>query len=226
MTRQISQTPGWPEVAAGLAGIAIFGIGLALLVVRLPLDPVVLGLIMTALSGIGGLAGFLLAFGLRIRAWAPFGIRRTTLKWLLIGVWAGLFTFIAKSLSILAYTTLTGDNSNIQEVYAQGGSGGMWTLILATLLLSVLTPLGEEFLFRGVVTSALLKYGPWIGVSGGALVFALFHGINPVFPAAIVTGLVAGEIFRRSGSIWPAVVVHSVVNLPTVPVMVFAGVAQ
>jgi hypothetical protein len=101
----------------------------------------------------------------------------------------------------------------------------MVSLVLATLFLSVLTPLGEEFLFRGVVTSALLRYGPFVGVVGGALIFALFHGINPVFPAALVTGLVAGEIFRRSGSIWPAVVVHGVVNLPTVPVLVLASMA-
>jgi hypothetical protein len=143
----------------------------------------------------------------------------------LIGVGAGVLTFIAKGLSILVYTALTGDNTNVQQVYAEGGSGGMVSLVLATLFLSVLTPLGEEFLFRGVVTSALLRYGPFVGVVGGALIFALFHGINPVFPAALVTGLVAGEIFRRSGSIWPAVVVHGVVNLPTVPVLVLASMA-
>ena len=39
---------------------------------------------------------------------------------------------------------------------------------------------------------------------GSALIFAVFHGINPVFAAALVAGLVTGEIFRRSGSIWPA----------------------
>ncbi len=61
---------------------------------------------------------------------------------------------------------------------------------------------------------------------GSALIFAVFHGINPVFAAALVAGLVTGEIFRRSGSIWPAVMVHVVVNLPTIPVMVLAGVGQ
>lgn len=223
MSMQTPTRPGWPEIGVGLLGMAVFGIGGSILVSRLPLDPVAIGLIFTAMSGIGGLAGFFMAYLLRIRAWDAFGIRATSRRWVLIGVGAGILTFIAKSLSILAYIALTGDNSNIQAVYAQGGSGGMASLVFATLFLAVLTPLGEEFLFRGVVTSALLRYGPFIGVVGGALIFALFHGINPVFPAAVVTGLVAGEIFRRSGSIWPAVIVHSVVNLPTVPVMVLAG---
>ncbi|MEG3881955.1 CPBP family intramembrane metalloprotease [Microcoleus sp. herbarium7] len=37
-----------------------------------------------------------------------------------------------------------------------------------------------------------------------------------VFPAAVVVGLATAEIFRRSGSIWTAVIVHVVFNLPTI----------
>ncbi|MBD2100093.1 CPBP family intramembrane metalloprotease [Leptolyngbya sp. FACHB-261] len=55
------------------------------------------------------------------------------------------------------------------------------------------------------------------------LIFALGHGINIVFPAAVVMGLVGAELLRRSGSVWPAVVVHVVFNLPTIPIMVLAG---
>ena len=108
-------------------------------------------------------------------------------------------------------------------MYAEGAAGGALSLILATAFLGLLTPLGEELLFRGVVTNALLRYGPFIGVVGGTLIFALFHGVNIVFPTAVVAGLVAGEVFRRSGSVWPAVVVHAVVNLPGPLVMVLAG---
>jgi membrane protease YdiL (CAAX protease family) len=63
--------------------------------------------------------------------------------------------------------------------------------------LSVVTPIGEGFLFRGVATTVPLRYGA-----------------------------VAGVVFRWSGSIWPAVTVHVVVNLPTIPVMVLAGMAK
>ncbi|MGG6242210.1 hypothetical protein ACQ4N7_26650 [Nodosilinea sp. AN01ver1] len=38
-----------------------------------------------------------------------------------------------------------------------------------------------------------------------------------------MTGLATVEIFRRSGSIWTVVIVHVVCNLPTIPVMVAAG---
>lgn len=78
-------------------------------------------------------------------------------------------------------------------------------------------------LYRGVVTNALLRYGPFVGVVGSTLIFTLMHGVNNVFPAAVVVGLIAAEVFRRSGSVWPAVIVHVVVNLPMVPAMVLAG---
>ena len=216
--------PGWPEMLVGLLVLALGALGGGVALARSGIDPVALGLALTALSGIAGLAAFAAAFLLRLKSWGAFGIRWCGWRWIAIGAGLGVAAFIIKSLAILAWTGLTGDSSNIQSVYATGGGGGWATLVAATLFLSVLTPIGEEFLFRGVVTNALLRYGAVIGVLGGALIFALFHGVNPVFPAAVVVGIAAGEVFRRSGSIWPAVTVHLVVNLPTVPVMVLAGV--
>ncbi|WP_220475391.1 CPBP family intramembrane glutamic endopeptidase [Paracoccus onubensis] len=169
------------------------------------------------------MAGFFAAFLLRIRCWAAFGVRRATWRWIAAGAGIGVLAFFAKSLAILAYASLTGDNRTIQDVYATGASGGVWTMIAATFFLSIVTPIGEEFLFRGVITTALLRYGAFIGVGGGTLIFAIFHGINMVFSAAVVAGLAAGEVFRRSGSIWPAVTVHFVINLPTIPLMILTG---
>lgn len=215
--------PGWPEIIVGFVVLAIVGYGIGSQIGRLGLDPVVSGLIFTSLSGIASIAGFVTAVLLRIRSWSAFGIHRVSWRWLLIGVGAGLVAFVLKSLAILVYIQITGDSTNTQTMYGQGGSGGILSLILATVFLGLVTPLGEELLFRGIVTNALLRYGSFIGVVGSTLIFALAHGINTVFPAALVVGLIAAEVFRRSGSVWPAVIVHVVVNLPTIPVMVFAG---
>jgi uncharacterized protein len=192
---------------------------------RLGLDPVALGLLLNALSGIACLAGFAAAASLRIRSLAAFGVRRTSMRWLGIGAALGVGAFVIKGFAVIAYVHFTADKANVQDVYAAGGSGGMLSLVTATLLLGVLTPIGEELLFRGVVTNALLPYGPVTGVIGSASVFALMHGVNGVLPAAAVAGLATGEIFRRSGSVWPAIMVHVVLNLPTVPIMVLARTA-
>lgn len=217
--------PGWPEITIGLIVLAVVGFGVGSQLGRLGLNPVVYGLVFTALSGIAGIAGFTAAVQLRIRNLNAFGVRSVSKRWLLIGVGAGLVAFVLKGLAILAWIQITGDSTNVQGMYAEGGSGGILSLVLATVFLSILTPFGEELLFRGVVTNALLRYGPLIGVVGSAAIFALFHGINTVLPAAFVVGLIAAEVFRRSGSVWPAIVVHAVVNLPTIPVLVLTGMA-
>ncbi|MBE9181619.1 CPBP family intramembrane metalloprotease [Oculatella sp. LEGE 06141] len=95
---------------------------------------------------------------------------------------------------------------------------------MATVFLRLITPLGEELLFRGVITTALLRHGSSFGVVSSVLIFALAHGINTVFPVALVVGLITAEVFRRRRSIWPAVIVP-VVNLLPVPALVLAGAA-
>lgn len=217
--------PGWPAIGVGLTTLAVVGPGVGAQLGRPGRDPVVVGLISTALSGVAGIAGLAAAARLRIRSPSAFGVRRTTARWLLIGVGAGVVTFVLKVLAIAAWIRITGDSTDVQGVYGEGGSGGVLSLVLATVFISLLTPVGEELLFQGVVANALLRYGPFIGVVGSTPIFALAHGINTAFPAALVTGLVVGELFRRSGSVWPGVVVHAVVNLPTVPLLVLAGMA-
>lgn len=218
--------PGGLEIVAGLLALSVVGLLGGALIVRAPLHPIAIGLLLAALSGIAPMAGFLAAFLLRIRSWASFGVRATSVGWLAIGAGVGAIAFVTKGVAILVYISLTGDGANPQDIYARGASGGIWKVVAVTFLISVVTPLGEEFLFRGVVTNALLRYGPLVGVAGSALLFALFHGINVVFPAALVAGIATGEVFRRSGSIWPAVMVHAVINLPTIPVMVLAQASR
>jgi uncharacterized protein len=215
--------PGWLEIVVSLVVMAAVAFGVGSQLRRFGLDPVVYGLVFSALSGIAGFAGFAAAVLLRIRSLSAFGVRPVSRRWLLIGVGVGVVAFVLKGLAILAWIQITGDTKNVQDVYADGGRGGILSLVLSTLFLGILTPLGEELLFRGVVANALLRYGPVIGVVGSTSIFALAHGINIVFPAAVVAGLATAEVFRRSGSVWPGVVVHVIFNLLTIPVMVLTG---
>lgn len=212
--------PGWAEIAVAFVGLAVGGFLPAAFLVRSELDPVVLGLALTAMTGVGGMLGFFAAFLLRIRSWSAFGIRCTSPRWMAIGTVLGVVAFLAKGFAVVAYTMLTGSEQNPQDIFAPVANGGMWAIIAATFFIGVIVPIAEEFLFRGVLTTALLRYGAVIGVFGGALIVALFHGINIVFPAALVCGVAAGEVFRRSSSIWPAVMVHVMFNLLTIPLMV------
>lgn len=217
--------PSFLEAIVGLVVLGVVGFGVGSQLSRLGLDPVIYELVFTTLSGIAGIAGFAAAVLLRIRSLSAFGVRPTSRRWLLIGVGAGVVAFVFKSLAILVWIQITGDSANVQAVYGQGGSGGILSLILATVFLGLLTSLGEELLFRGVITTVLLPHGAVLGVAGSASIFAIAHGINTVFLAALVVGVITAEIYRRSGSVWTAVIVHAVVNLPTIPVMVAASMS-
>ena len=220
-----SNVPGWPETIVALVVVVAVDYGVGSQLHRLPLGTSVIGLLFAGLSGVEGLAGFGAAVLRRIRAVAPFGVRRTSFRWLAIAIVVGLAALVGKVLLNVAVGRLAPATTHVQDVYAAGARGGALHLVLATLLLGVLTPVGEELLFRGVVTIALLRYGPLVGVVGGACIFAMVHGPNLVLPVALLEGLFAGEVFRRSDSIWTAIVVHMTYNLPTVPLMVLTASA-
>lgn len=58
-------------------------------------DSLAVGLILSALSDIAGLAGYFAAFSLRIPDFMVFDIRRTTWRWMAAGVVLGASAFLA-----------------------------------------------------------------------------------------------------------------------------------
>jgi membrane protease YdiL (CAAX protease family) len=86
------------------------------------------------------------------------------------------------------------------------------------------SPIQEEIIFRGLIQSILERQ--WMmtfSVFGGSLscavvftavLFCIIHlgaGVA-VATGAIVLGLVAGELKRRSGSLLPAIIIHALFN--------------
>lgn len=84
--------------------------------------------------------------------------------------------------------------------------------MLQLLFLAVLTPLGEEFAFRGVLTNALSRYGVWVSGVVSTLVFAAVHGLNMALVPAFVVGSINAFLFLRTKSVWPGVLVHALNN--------------
>lgn len=205
--------PGWPEMIVGLiAYIVVFGA--AYFIVRaLPDDlAVISGIAQLALSGIMGLFAFSAAVLVRIRGLAAFGFVRASKKTLLIAALLGIGCWVLGTIVSLISYLINDGIGNIQGDYQAAAAGGFLAVIATLFMGSVLTPLGEEFLFRGVLTAGLLRYGPWIGIIVSAAIFALAHGINPVLPVAFIVGIVTGLLFHRTGSVWPGVVVHAFNN--------------
>ncbi|GAA4908291.1 hypothetical protein EV188_101980 [Actinomycetospora succinea] len=205
--------PGWTEIAVALVGY----LALTVLAV-IPLSGVVapgsasLAVASIGVSGCAALGAAALAVVVRVRSWPAIGARATTRRWLLAGLGAGVVAFLVNRVIVIGYVLLSGDTSNPQAAFLPGITGDLPTFALMMLLGAVVVPVGEELLFRGVVTTALGRYGAWVAVLGSSLVFALAHGLSVVLPAAFVLGVLNALLLRRSGSVWPGVVAHGVNN--------------
>ncbi|MBP2368684.1 CPBP family intramembrane glutamic endopeptidase [Pseudonocardia parietis] len=166
-----------------------------------------------ALTGVATLLTAFAVLALRVR-WLPaIGLRRTTLRWLLIGAAAGLVTRVLAFGVGWTYQQITGDLSNPQAFLGNALAGDD-PLMLAGILLTgaLLVPFAEELLFRGIGYGALRRYGVWVAAPASAAIFALAHGVNIILVIAFVLGVVCALLYERSRSVWPAVLTHVVFN--------------
>lgn len=83
--------------------------------------------------------------------------------------------------------------------------------ILAPALIALLAGVCEELLFRGPLQTALLRrLPPWLALVLGGLLFGVAHMyLFGVLPIALI-GIVLGAIVLRTGSIFPAMLLHTV----------------
>ena len=92
--------------------------------------------------------------------------------------------------------------------------GSWWTVMLASVLVSLVPAMVEEIVFRGYIQRRLLaRWSPAMAIGVSTLLFALVHidslqHMIAVVPLGLVTGLVAW----RTGSIKPAMLLHALHN--------------
>ncbi len=101
------------------------------------------------------------------------------------------------------------------------GQGHPRMAIAGMLLLTVLLgPCAEESMFRGVVFPGIRNaLGLWIAVPSSAVIFGLFH-LDHGLPAVLfstVIGVACALLVSGSGSLWPAIVAHILVNSKLIP---------
>lgn len=113
--------------------------------------------------------------------------------------------------NLVSSITNTTINTNVNLVL---GSAPLWFFIFT----SVIAPINEEIFFRGFLV-------PRIGIVVSAVIFGLLHAsYNSTFGveiiAAIIFGLIAGYVFKKSNSLYPSIVAHILLN--TLAVLAFA----
>jgi uncharacterized protein len=209
--------PPWTAPVALLSGLAVAVVG-ALLV---DVPALLLGVNVSAQHLPDGLqvadtavqdAGFIFVAvffarlgGRSVSAW-QFGLRPTPL-------WRAVRWIVTVGVGYLVFSLLwkVAVNPPEEKVLEQIGTG-----LLSAALTCVVAPIGEEFLFRGFIFTALRNWrGPWTAAVLTGLLFGLVHvGSAPLLDlvplAAFGFGLCL--LYRRTGSLYSCIALHSLNN--------------
>jgi membrane protease YdiL (CAAX protease family) len=79
-------------------------------------------------------------------------------------------------------------------------------------LAAIVVPVVEELIYRGIGFRLLAQFGDIAAIVVTAIAFALAHGIVEGIPVFFVIGAALGFVRSRTGSIYPAMLMHGVFN--------------
>lgn len=174
-------------------------------------------------------AAILAANGCAFAAVAFWAFAKTRGRWreILLGGRAGPASWLAALVLLPGVTLLVTEGSNLLQLVLPVPAsmarlmGEVTDLsahpVLAVLLLVVLAPVGEEFLFRGIILRGLLeRMRPWRAIWLTTLFFAVMH-LNPwQVPAAVGFGVLCGWVFLRTRSLALCILLHLLHNAAAV----------
>lgn len=148
--------------------------------------------------------------GLRM-ALARLGARRFAAR-VLVTVPAAFAFYLA---CLFAYSALVGSPEQTDLAREMGLGSGIAPAVAAVLLIAGLAPLAEELFFRGMLFGGLRRYLPFLPAALlSAALFGSLHlttGASSVPPLALF-GFLLAWVYERTGSIWPAVILHALNN--------------
>jgi membrane protease YdiL (CAAX protease family) len=151
--------------------------------------------------------------GRKVRSW-QFGFRPTPVRRA-----AGLaaLTIVAFLIfSAIWVVALNVKEEDTKLLNALGTNETTLLLVASALLTTVIAPICEETLFRGYIFGALSKWKGWLpgAILTGALFGAVHAGSAPVedlVPLGVL-GFALCFLYRRTGSLYPCIAVHSLNN--------------
>lgn len=212
---------------AGLVVVVLLGLVAARSVGAARPDPAPLALAVLAGTAVAALLAvrvhLLRRRGLR---WADVGLTRPAhspwhLVWQIPAVLAaGVIASVLVLAPLGAESTGQEDDAVITDLL----SGGPAFAVLGLLTVSVLVPVAEEVVFRGVVLPAVrARLHAVAGVTLAGALFAVVHVVPPALPYLLVVGISLCAMAEWYRSVVPGIVLHGVNNAIVVIGVLAAG---
>lgn len=119
-----------------------------------------------------------------------------------------------------AFGALVREQDVLQEFRATVEAGDSRQVLMFALTATVLAPVTEEILFRGVFFGGLAtRWGFFPAALASSVVFGGVHfSLSASFPLFLV-GLILCYLYRRTGSIYPPIVYHAIFNGVTLAIV-------
>lgn len=130
----------------------------------------------------------------------------------LLCVLAGFAVCLLGNFPAIAVQSFFGNFGYESNSALTGGSANIEMFALEFFCVAVLVPVMEEFAFRGVLMSALKKFGTGFAVVASALIFGLVHLDFPNVIFATIAGLVFGFLYAKTENLWVTIVIHALNN--------------
>ncbi len=130
----------------------------------------------------------------------------------LLTVPAGLmFCMAANGITDLLLTAISalGVELSSPELPMPTGVAGVTVTVFRMVVMPALV---EELCFRGYVMQHLRRFGDRFAILTAALCFGLLHCNLIQAPFAFIVGLSLGYFVVRTGSLWPAILIHALNN--------------
>ena len=168
-------------------------------------DTSILGLIQYAF--IFGVV-ILLTLGLERRSF--LALRRPTSWWLSVRISAVVLVAV---LVIGAAVAPFGDPEKEQGLIPESWNSHKAAQFAAfAVIVSVVAPIVEELMFRGVGYGLLVPFGQNAAVILVGIAFALIHGLVAGFPVIATFGIGLAYLRSRTDSIYPCILLHACFN--------------
>jgi uncharacterized protein len=148
-----------------------------------------------------------------VRSW-QFGLRPPRMPWRRV---SGLILLLLLAFVVLSAVWSVAFHPEKEKLLETLGSNeGTSLLLLSAVLTCVVAPIGEEFLFRGFIFTALRNWkGTWLAaIITGVLFGGVHYGSAPTLDLVPLMGLGFGLclLYRITGSLYPCIAAHSLNN--------------
>lgn len=156
---------------------------------------------------------YLIAIRPKRLSWSEVGIRAFPAKdWGRILIWT--LILIIGSVLVMELTNLLGNTYENSKTEAMQQNVTFFTVLIAFVSAAIISPLYEEIFYRGFIYRWLrTRLSMRWAILLSSLIFTIVHiPTYNAMPVNFLCGVVFAWAYERTNSIWPAVIVHGLVN--------------